>query len=144
MKKKIKLRDMTVEQWDDYRNECRGDCDKCVFCFGNCFYSDRKKSWINHKEMYSDKFLDQEVEIEVLDILTKEEKEYLANVIKPFRDRVCYIKKVECINKYFISIKINSKFLNCEEEYIALPFFQNEMYKGMKSDKDYTLEDLGL
>lgn len=144
MKRKIKLRDMTVEQWDDYRNECRGDCDKCVFCFGNCFYSDRKKSWINHKEMYSDKFLDQEVEIEVLDILTKEEKEYLANVIKPFRDRVCYIKKVECINKYFISIKINSKFLNCEEEYIALPFFQNEMYKGMKSDKDYTLEDLGL
>lgn len=150
MKKKIKLKDLTKEQWDTNRNSlCKLDkgenCDKCIFQWVGCDDSILRSSWINHKEMYSDKFLNQEVEIEAPDILDEVEKEYLSNIIKPFRDRVISIEKVGCINnKYFIGIKINSKLVDYGEEYLSLPFFQNKMYKGMEVDKNYTLEALGL
>lgn len=150
MKKKIKLRDLTKEQWDTNRDSlCKLDkgenCDKCIFQWVGCDDSILRSSWINHKEMYSDKFLNQEVEIEAPDILDEVEKEYLSNIIKPFRDRVISIEKVGCINnKYFIGIKINSKLVDYGEEYLSLPFFQNKMYKGMEVDKNYTLADLGL
>lgn len=74
------------------------------------------------------------------EILDKEEKEYLGNIIKPFRD------KINCITKYRLS---NNKFYihidhkNC---YIDLPSFEasTNMYKNMECYKDYSLEDLGL
>lgn len=146
MKRKIKLRDMTKEQWDSYkRNVCMWLCTGCPIKVVKCFSSNNEYSWFNNKDMYSDKFLDQEIEIEMPDILDEKEKEYLANVIKPFRDSVSYIKKVGCVNNiYFISIKINSKVLDSGEEYHSLPFFQNKMYQGMEIDKEYTLEELDL
>lgn len=74
------------------------------------------------------------------EILDEEEKEYLSNVIKPFRDKIEYIIK-------------NSSF-SSEEEYISisllrenlcLPYFKKRtMYKGMEEKKKYTLEELGL
>ena len=74
-------------------------------------------------------------------ILDDVEKAYLSAVIKPFRDRVKYIKKID---KYCS----NSK----ELLYIALPyedlifplFKKGTMYKGMEANKRYTLEELGL
>lgn len=150
MKKKIKLRNLTKEQWDTNRvSLCKLDkgenCDKCIFQWVGCDDSILRSSWINHKEMYSDKFLNQEVEIEAPDILDKVEKEYLSNVIKPFKHRVISIEKLGCINnKYFIGIKINSKLVDYGEEYLSLPFFQNKMYQGMEPDKEYTLAELGL
>lgn len=144
MKKRIKLRDMTKEQWEKFECGSNLRCEKCMFNPINCCQDVYRLDWTKHKDLYSDKFLDQEAEIEVPDILTKAEKEYLKAVIKPFRDRVIYIKKVKCPNQYFISIKINSKIVDSGEEYIMLPFFQNEMYVGMKDDKKYTLEDLDL
>ena len=77
-------------------------------------------------------------------ILTKEEKEYLSNVIKPFRDRVFCIVKIGYNDKYFISIKIQSKFTLRKIEHTDLPIFQNNMYQGMESNKDYTLKELDL
>ena len=73
-------------------------------------------------------------------ILDDVEKRYLSNIIKPFRDRVVYITKVNLSNKKeYIIIELN----NCEV--ITLPFFvPGSMYKGMENDKDYTLKDLGL
>lgn len=147
MKRKIKLRDMTKEQWDIYGNNiCKlyGCCRNCILRILKCSKSNFESSWINHKEMLSNKILDMEIEIEEPDILNEVEKEYLKVVIRPFRNRFIYIKKVKCPNKYFISIKINSKFVDSGEEYIMLPFFQNEMYVGMKDDKEYTLKDLDL
>ena len=145
MKKRIKLRDMTKEQWDNFLLKCYMDCDTCPFNNACCQKSENKVSWFNNKDLFSDKFLDQEVEIEEPDILNEVEKEYLKVVIRSFRNRVIYIKKVKCpTNKYFISIKINSKFLDSGEEYLMLPFFQNEMYVGMKDDKEYTLKELDL
>lgn len=75
-------------------------------------------------------------------ILEKKEKEYLAAVIKPFREDVECIEKVESYydkNEYiYITIKKDN-------DYCELPDFKNgTMYKGMKLNKPYTLEDLGL
>lgn len=149
MKRKIKLRDLSKEQWDDYVNKCRNrNCSDCIFWFGNCFYSNRKMSWINHKDLYSDKLLDQEVEIEVPDnILNKEEKEYLSAFIKSFKDKVISISKKiytitgSCFNyqtTYFIDIQVDKEFVICGFQ------TQNNMYEHMELDKKYTLEELGL
>lgn len=73
-------------------------------------------------------------------ILDDVEKEYLSNVIKPFRDRVKYIKKIQAVNYgEFISIGFFNSYFMC------LPYFEKgTMYKGMECDKKYTLEELGL
>lgn len=148
MKRKIKLRDLTAKQWDENKgiecNKCK-HCDNCKFGYINCDTSNFKSSWINNKDMFSDKFLNQEIEIEGPDILSEAEKEYLSAVIKPFRDRVIFIKKVKCANNnYFISIKISSELSQSGEGRIYFPFFQNDMYKGMEANKKYTLEELDL
>lgn len=80
-------------------------------------------------------------------ILDEKEKEYLSAVIKPFRSRVVYIRKVEAgeCNQY-ISIKV--KRYDYEEkshEYIDMPYFKKDtMYKNMELGKEYNLEELGL
>lgn len=147
MKRKIKLRDLTAKQWNSYkRNVCMWLCTDCPIKAGKCFVSTHKNSWFNNKDMYSNKFLDQEIEIEEPDILTKEEKEYLSNVIKPFRDRVILISKYFYVldNAYSIEIYIKSAMGIFRSENIKLPLFQNEMYKGMENNKSYTLEELDL
>lgn len=67
--KKVKLRDLTKEQyvkWSDenckkYDYYCRG----CPFQKVRCDNDENKKDWrIDNKDLYSDKFLDQEIEIE--------------------------------------------------------------------------------
>lgn len=151
MKKKIKLRDMTKEQWDKNRTSLcnlisNGYCENCVFqwvgCCSDSFY---RSSWINHKDFYGKKFLDQEVEIEVPDILDEKEKEYLSNIIKPFGDRVIDIKKVEYCGIGFIAIGVVNAIDNFTRECINLPSFkQDTMYKGMKENCSYTVKDLGL
>lgn len=146
MKRKIELRDLTKEQWDNFKEKiCMWHCEKCIFGPTKCFKSCNERSWINNKDMYSDKFLDQEFEIEEPDILDKKEKEYLSAIIKPFRNRVISVKKVECSNNsYFINIKVISELSPSRTENIFLPYFQNEMYKGMEKNKKYTLEELDL
>ncbi len=72
-------------------------------------------------------------------ILDEKEKEYLCNVIRPFRN------SVKCIVKYtnYIDECITIFFENNNPIY--LPYFKaNTMYKKMKVDKSYTLEELGL
>ena len=73
-------------------------------------------------------------------ILDNIEKNYLSNIIKPFKDRIDYIAKVNLSNRReYILIKMKNY------EMISLPFFKaGTMYKGMENDKDYTLKDLGL
>lgn len=150
MKRKIKLKDITAEQWDKNRiSFCKltsiGCCDNCPFEWigGSCGDSILRSSWINHKDCYSDKILNQEIEIDT-DILDKIEKEYLSAIIKPFKNRINYIKKNKFNDKYFIFINIKSDLTRNKIEHITLPFFQNNMYKGMEAGKEYTLADLGL
>lgn len=73
-------------------------------------------------------------------ILEEKEKEYLAAVIKPFRDRVKYITKYiyPAKEEYLLIVMYNG-------ERMSFPTFKKEtMYKGMKVYQEYTLEDLGL
>ena len=78
-------------------------------------------------------------------VLNEKEKEYLSAVIKPFRDRVVYILKVEAGEcNWLISIKIK-RYDEDSNEYIDLPCFrENTMYVNMEVGKEYNLEDLGL
>ena len=149
MEKRIKLRDMTKEQWDFYKNNyCNYQCNACPFRSANCLVSLSTNSWIHYKELYSDKFLDQKIKIEIEepDILDEEEKEYLRAVIKPFRNRVISISKYFYVfdNAYAIDIYIKSSVGIFETEIIRLPLFKNNMYTGMAKNKAYTLEDLDL
>ena len=102
-----------------------------------------------HFEKYAKSFKDYDIKFEVKKkepILDEEEKKYLSAVIRPFRDRVKYITKcVYTDNTSYISISTKSIKKNIILEGINLPFFEtNIMYKGMKSDKQYTLEELGI
>lgn len=137
---KIKLRDLTEEQYEEWRKSKCGviECnDECLFCKVYCG-SNEMATWVKNKDLYSDKFLNQEIEIENEPILTEKEREYLSNVIKPFRDRVEFIGKCECSEKQFIGITV-------KDGSILLPLFEkNKYYQNMEDNKKYTLEELGL
>lgn len=80
-------------------------------------------------------------------ILTEEEKEYLSNVIKPFKNRVCYIIKYKnlcALNEEYIQICVRS-YNNELDEDINLPLFvKGSMYKNMQEERRYSLRALGL
>ena len=79
-------------------------------------------------------------------ILSDEERRYLSAVIRPFRDRVQYIAKAfaddACV--YRINCYIFIHFNDGSDDMDFPVFHESKMYKGMKSDKAYTLEELGL
>ena len=108
-----------------YKCTDRGNCKDCIFrdvaCVGGA------RNWLNSECKET--------------ILTDEEKTYLSSVIKPFRDKVRYILKIsddDWAKEYIIM------FTN-ELGNVTLPRFdKNTMYKGMKLDRYYELEELGL
>lgn len=74
------------------------------------------------------------------EILDEAEKRYLRGVIRPFRARMKYIMKedINYATKEYIRIDLGREMIN-------LPKFDSgSMYKGMKLNKEYTLEELGL
>lgn len=81
--------------------------------------------------------------------LNKVEKEYLENVIRPFRDTVeCIAKNVNYSYKCSLRKEEKSECIaiSIKDTYdVCLPPFKlGSMYKGMKADKAYTLKELGL
>ena len=75
------------------------------------------------------------------EILTDKEKAYLSAVIKPFRERI------KCIRKINHSSVNDDQFLCIvlANDRCGLPNFKKgTMYKGMEEDRDYTLKELGL
>ena len=77
-----------------------------------------------------------EIEKPILDDI---EKRYLEGVLRPFKDRVRFIKK-EKDNNNFEHI-----FISFGLENIAFPVFEKgTMYKGMEHNRQYSLEELGL
>ena len=78
-------------------------------------------------------------------VLNDDEKEYLGNVIKPFRNRVIYIIKDECTLGEYLEIRLRHYDDGCSCYSIVLPYFKKgTMYNGMEIDKEYTLKELGL
>lgn len=80
-------------------------------------------------------------------ILNEEEKEYISNVIKPFKNRVRYIIKytnLMSLNEEYIQICVKSYEGELNED-INLPLFvEGSMYKNMKKVHRYSLKELGL
>ena len=70
--------------------------------------------------------------------LTKEEKDYLSEVVKPFRDKIEYIKRLT-------SDSWDSIQMITDKGVTAVLFFETDTrYKNMEPDREYTLEELGL
>lgn len=152
MKIKKKLKDLTPEEYANWhlKNCYATKCDICPFKSVGCNIISRN-TWVNNKDLYSDKFLNQEIMIEdeEPDILTDKEKQYLRNVIKPFRNRVKYITKEAEINGYEYIVMDVTNPINVsyyfDTDHIYLPYFyQGTMYNNMVLRKKYTLEELGL
>lgn len=147
MKIKKKLKDISLGEFKVYCKQL--SCEKCVFSKVCCdeFSSD---CWINNKDIYSDKFLNQEIEIEAIDVLDEIEKKYLKSIIRPFKDRVVSIEKGKNANSegtfYYIGIIVKHIAIDRFSEAIYLPYFKPEskMYDGMELNKEYTLKELGL
>lgn len=78
-----------------------------------------------------------------LEILDEVEKRYLREVIRPFRDKVSYIRKF-IYSGGNASIDIQTKDSESEWLIELQPFKKDKMYKGMEDNKRYTLEELGL
>ena len=108
-------------------NEIRTGCDDCP-------------EWRNCREccLKNLEWLNQEYKDPILDDV---EREYLSAVIKPFRNKVKYIAKLNCFGEARQFIRI----IMCDCDCANLPFFKSgTMYKGMEADKLYSLEELGL
>lgn len=123
------------------------DQDDDINCYGST-NSNYYVSFKNNDSLYYYFFTVHDLE-EVKDILDKEEKEYLSNVIKPFRDRVNLIRKsnsklADDIYYKVIEISIKSLIPYWRNEVIVLPAFKSNLYSDMEIGKEYTLEELGL
>ena len=148
MKIKKKLRDLTEEEYREYLDtHCGGNsCSECIFGIVTCSYH-HNRNWIKNKDLFSDKFLNQKIEIKAPSILDEKEKEYLSTVIKPFKNIVKSISKSNVANGLYeyISIETVSPLAKTETEFISFPLFKTQtMYKNMKLRKKYTLEELDL
>ena len=79
-------------------------------------------------------------------VLDEAEKRYLRAVIRPFRDRINHIVKEHMCGNTYIRIDIKPiPEATANVDSIDLPYFkEGTMYTGMVTNKDYTLEELGL
>ena len=76
-------------------------------------------------------------------ILNNAEKKYLSAVIKPFRDKIDFICKVDSIAGYR-SQNIVIGIADASKDIYLPPFKSETMYKGIKPGHEYTLEELGI
>lgn len=86
-----------------------------------------------------------EVVKKAISILDDAEKRYLSAVIKPFRSRVRWIRKYYLSCQEFIQICVFNDNESLDWMTFELPYFKRgTMYQGMKIDKRYTIQELGL
>lgn len=138
MKKRVKLKFVSEKMWDNCYH-CDSQYSTCPFRIVSCTDSNDIRSWVNNKDIFSDDFLNQEIEIDIC-FLTDSEKEYLSNSIEEFdRDRIEYVikRRNDATSKYFITIKfkngMNMHLLDLKD-----------MYEEMELNRKYTLEELDL
>ena len=77
-------------------------------------------------------------------ILDDAEKRYLSNIIKPFKKKVKYIRKCQKFSGPYEYISI-AYVDSTGDNVLNFPDFKaDKMYQGMKRDKLYKLDELGL
>lgn len=111
---------------------------------GLYFFDEDRQTWLTDFSLM--RVLNGQYEIIERPILDEAEREYLDAVVKPFRNKVISITKLDSeeMNGYeYICIEHREV---CNERYfINLPCFKKgTIYKGMETDKAYSMEDLGL
>lgn len=112
---------------------------------GLMYWSDISQIWENSNAIWD--LLTGKYKIVKLSkpVLNDAEKEYLGNIIKPFRDRVISIKKIEDPGEENLIIYVEHFKDKSIGETFMLPSFEKKtMYNGMELGKRYTLEELGL
>lgn len=101
----------------------------------------------NHGDMITVRLfqlLTGELEVEK-QILDDEEKCYLENVFRPFKDRIMYIEKVVEFEYEYIRYRVSLPVKKHGNIYCTLPRFnKGTMYKGMELGKQYSVKELGL
>lgn len=115
---------------------------ECCDCLFDCTLEDLSNCYTCKERAVN--WLEQE---HVEPILDAEEKQYLENVIRPFRKQVTRVCKVYgwYENYAHIRIMIKHPLMKNMRTYSDLPFFNvKKMYLGMEPNKEYTLEELGL
>ncbi len=129
---------------NDYEFDCFDDdikYDIVEFYKENYFTNEERKFII--KNCGKKLKLTLEVEEPILD---ESERKYLSGVIRPFRDRIEFIRKREMDigdDVQYINIVYSSEY--DDDDNFCLPYFKKgSMYKNMKLNKEYTLEELGL
>lgn len=107
-------------------------------------------SWRNSSKWNSSGLLEDfitghyQISKETNSILDAAEKRYLSALIKPFKDQVIAIAKKSANYGEFIDIMIDEGEIGHYGN-IYLPYFKpNSMYKGMKVNRKYTLDQLDL
>lgn len=130
MKNIEKYKDIVLENLDVCDIDSRLRIMNSGFCSGNgC-------------EGCEERFLKWLLEEPVLDEV---ERKYLSEVIRPFRKKITHITKIIHYRTGRQYISITTKGKDGFIESLNFPDFENDtMYKGMKIDRQYTLEELGL
>lgn len=85
-------------------------------------------------------------------ILDDKEKKYLESVLRPFKNKIKYIRKEDMESDTYTYIKDDRLYKKEQriwvefiDDWLYFPNFNyNTMYKGMKVGKEYTLKELGL
>ena len=72
------------------------------------------------------------------------DRKYFNNFLRPFKDNIQYIYKMQSLDSDYEYIKINY-FYDNHTSYIYLPYFKTgTMFKKLELDKQYNLNDLDL
>ena len=107
-------------------------------------------SWRNSSKWNSSGLLEDfisgnyQISKETNSVLDAAEKRYLSSIIRPFKDQVLAIAKRSANYGEFIDIMIDEGEIgDCGNIY--LPYFKpGKMYKNMKVNREYTLDQLEL
>jgi len=131
--KKVKYKDVWYE-WSD-------KLDDYVHLIGDYPSQSLQLAFLNVMAELTQK----DIEIEET-VLTKEEKEYLAAVIKPFRDSVLWFRKEIGASGNFGRIVIEFRSPNSNNSHTCrLPMINAKTeYKGMKPNYNYDLKELEI
>ncbi len=106
----------------------------------NCLNEKEKETFNKLQEKTKIK-LTLEAEDPIL-VLDDAERKYLSDVIRPFKDKVAFIKKLCCWGNFdYEYIRI---YFRGDDSMLFPAFKKNTMYKRMKLNKGYTLKELGL
>ena len=138
---KLKLGDLLTSKYGDKWIMAKS---QIIDCGSDIPYVDESKSEKFLKEFNIVKVerpIKYKTIFEKKEILDETEKEYLKAVIKPFKNKIGTVCKVQTSSgdKEYLIIRLKNK------DYMTFPTFEKgTMYKGMKTNVSYTLKELEL